>query len=198
MGRKSVNKFMNRDRLAMTAVSRCGYCTKTHLNNHIKDSRVNAYERAGWLKKETLVTNKNEKITAYKLTTEGKKVLEKNFGVKQHYKEQSVVHDLKIADRYFSLTDKERETWRTETQIRHEFNEKLQEIKQVDYNQYKKILDDMREGLYSMPDCAYTTEQGVEIFFEAITNNYGQAELEAKERVIEIVKEENTRYETTK
>ena len=198
MGRKSVNKLMNRDRLAMTAVSRCGFCTKQHLNNYIKDSRINSYERAGWLKKETIVSNQDKKVTAYKLTGEGKKVLEKNFGVKQHYKEQSIVHDLKIADRYFSLSENERESWRTETQIRSEFTEKLQEIRSQDYDRYQQILEDIREGLYSMPDCAYTTETGIEIYFEATTSNYSQIELEAKERVIEIVKEEHTTYETSR
>lgn len=198
MGRKSVNKLMNRDRLAMTAVSRCGFCTKQHLNNHIKDSRIQSYERAGWLKKETIVSNQNIKTTAYKLTGEGKKVLEKNFGVKHHYKEQSVSHDLKIADKYFSLSDKERETWKTETEIRHLFNEKIEEIKQNEYNRYEEILADMKEGLYSMPDCSFTLETGVEIYFEVITSSYGQVELEAKERAIEILKEDNTRYETSR
>lgn len=198
MGRKSVNKLMNRDRLAMTAVSRCGFCTKQHLNNYIKDSRIQSYERAGWLKKETIVSNQNIKTTAYKLTGEGKKVLEKNFGVKHHYKEQSINHDLKIADKYFSLSEKERETWRTETEIRHLFNEKLEEIKRNEYDRYEKILEDMRAGLYSMPDCSYTLETEIEVYFEATTSNYSQADYEAKERTITILKEDNTRYETSR
>ena len=36
-----------------------------------------------------------------------------------------------------------------------------------------------------MPDASYTNENGVEIAFEVVTNNYGEAEIEAKETAAE-------------
>ena len=32
-----------------------------------------------------------------------------------------------------------------------------------------------------MPDASYTSEGGIEIAYEVVTNNYGEAEIEAKE-----------------
>ena len=37
----------------------------------------------------------------------------------------------------------------------------------------------------SMPDAVYTRSDGVSVAFEVVTNNYGQAELEAKEQAAE-------------
>ena len=196
MPRKSINKLMYRDKQALTALSRCGYCTSNHLNNHVSDSRIKSYLRTGLISKETIVSNQNVKTTGYKLTGDGKKLLEKQFGVTGHYKAQSIPHDTKLADRYFSLSDSERESWRTETQLREEFYNKLEELREEQPNLYEQKLEELREGQISIPDCAYTTEQGIEIIYEVVTSNYGIEELDAKENAVEILKTEDSQYET--
>jgi hypothetical protein len=44
----------------------------------------------------------------------------------------------------------------------------------------------VEEKLISVPDCAYV-QNNIEVYMEIITNSYGQAEIEAKERFIEIM-----------
>ena len=196
MPRKSINRLMPRDKNALTAMSKCGYCTKDHLKNYVTDRRIGSYLKTGLITKETIVSNQNVKTTGYKLTSDGKKLLEKQYGITNHYKAQSVYHDTKLADRYFSLTEKERESWRTETELRQELYNKLEEMREQDANRYYEKLEELREGQISIPDCAYTTEQGVEVIYEVVTTNYGAEELEAKSQAVEILKEENTVYET--
>lgn len=86
------------------------------------------------------------------------------------------------------MSAKERETWKTETELRQELEEKLQEIKTIDYERYQEINRMLEEKLISTPDGAYIgKETGIETYFEVITNSYGQTEIEAKERFIEIM-----------
>lgn len=197
MARKScyVKNLMNRDRLALTSVSKCGYVRSEQLKTHISQNRIDSYCKEKLVTKEVFVNNKNESITAYKLTDKGKDTLEKNFGVKDHYKAQSISHDVKISDRYHSITEKEQDSWKTEKELRNEFNDRLAEIKQEDLDRYDEIIDQLRAGEISMPDCAYTSETGIEIIFEVVTNNYTIAELEAKENAVEIINS-NATYET--
>ncbi|MEO2601647.1 hypothetical protein [Clostridium butyricum] len=115
-----------------------------------------------------------------------KKVNRKKWGVKNHYIAQSVNHDLGISNKYFSLSDSEKETWKTETEIRKEFEEKLEELRNSDFERYNDINKMVEEKSMSVPDCAYI-ENNIEVYLEIITNSYGQAEVEAKERFIEIM-----------
>lgn len=185
---------MNRDRLALTALSNCGFVTKTQLNNYIKDNRINSYIKEKLIVKSIHVDNKNNSVTAYKLTNKGKEVLTKNFGVTNHYSARSISHDIKLSNRYFTLSEKEQATWRTESHIRDLFNTKMEQIREQDLDRYREIT----EQKISMPDCSYTLETGIEVYFEVITINYTQSDIEAKERTFNILKESNSRYETTR
>lgn len=52
---------------------------------------------------------------------------------------------------------------------------------QGDFLRANELEDMLRNHEISMPDAAYTTEGGDEVAFEVITNNYGEAEIQAKE-----------------
>lgn len=188
MAKAKIKKFYNRDRLALTTLSKIGFINEYHLKYFIADKRINSYLKDNLVTKEVFNKNTGEQLIAYKLTKQGKQLLEREWGVKNHYNSQSVNHDLGISDKYFSLSEQERETWKTETELRQEFEEKLQEIKIIDYERYEEINKMLEEKLISTPDGAYVDkETGIETYFEVITNSYGQTEIEAKERFVEIM-----------
>lgn len=188
MAKPKIKNLYNRDRLALTSISKCGHVRESELKNFIADKRINNYVKDNLVTREVFNKNNGEQLVAYKLTKEGKKLLEREWGVKNHYNAQSINHDLGISNKYFSLSEDKRETWKTETELRQELEEKLQEIKTIDYERYQEINRMLEEKLISTPDAAYIDkETGIETYFEVITNSYGQTEIEAKERFIEIM-----------
>lgn len=194
MAKKYIKNFYNRDRLALTSISRCGYCNKEQIKEFIADKRITNYLRDGIVIKETLNKNNGEKLEAYKLTAKGRNLLEKEWGVKGHYIAQSISHDLAIANKYFSLSQSERETWKTETEIREQFEARLYEIKSSNYQKYEEIQKMIEDKLISVPDCYFQLENKIEVYYEVITNSYSRSEIEAKERFIEFMNIKN--YQT--
>jgi DNA-binding HxlR family transcriptional regulator len=191
-----ITQFFNRDKMAFNALSKVGHATPSQLKScGVADSRIKNYVRDGLVEK---VAYKSGKDTgeAYKLTKAGREMASNNWGIKNHYHAQSVKHDLDIANKFFSLSDSQRDTWKTETELRDRFEERIQEIRDQGDEDTAKMYEDMlNQGLISMPDASYETEDGVEICYEVITNNYGEAELQAKEAYVQIVKCE---YETSR
>lgn len=187
MSKTYIKNFYNRDRLALTSLSKCGHCSRSNLNTYIADKRIKNYVRDNLITKEVFNKNNGEQIVAYKLTTQGREFLEKEWNVKNHYIAQSVVHDLGIANKYFSLTDSEKESWKTETEIRQEFREKLEELRESNISRYREINTLLEHKQISVPDCSYSTEKGVEVYFEVMTNSYGEQEIESKERFVEFM-----------
>ena len=53
MAKKYIKNFYNRDRLALTSISRCGYCNKEQIKEFIADKRITNYLRDGIVIKET-------------------------------------------------------------------------------------------------------------------------------------------------
>lgn len=190
MKKTYIKNFYYRDKKALMSISKCGHVSKEHLNNFIKDSRIKNYIRDGYITKEVFNKPNGNSMEGYKLTKQGRDFIEKQYGFKDHQHAQSLSHDLGIANKYFSLSEGERETWRTETELRREFEEQLNNLRYKDYERYEILREQLNDREISMPDCVYTTEQGVEVAYEVVTNSYGRAELEAKERYIQITKME--------
>lgn len=188
MSKKYIKNFFYRDEKALLSVSRCGYVSHNNLKEYIAEKRILNYVRDGLVTKESFSKNNGEQLIGYKLTADGRKFVEREYGFKYHQIAQSLNHDLGISNRYFSLSQEERDTWKTETQIRQEFEERLEEIRLNDYERYdeiNKLIDDRK---ISIVDCSYVDkESGIENYVEIITNSYGQAEIESKERMVEIM-----------
>lgn len=188
MSKKYIKSFFYRDEKALLAVSRCGHISHNNLKEYIAEKRISNYQRDGLVTKEVFSKNNGEQLVGYKLTAEGRKFVEREYGFKEHQIAQSLSHDLGIAKIYFSLTQEERDSWKTETQIRNEFEERIEEIRINDYDRYEEINKLIEEKQISVVDCSYVDkETGIENYVEVITNSYGQAEIEAKERFVEIM-----------
>ena len=187
MSKSKIKNFYNRDRLALTSISKCGHVKESQLKNFIANKRISNYVKDNLVTKEVFNKNNGIQLVAYKLTKEGKNLLEKEWGVKNHYNAQSINHDLGISNKYFSLNEVQRESWRTETELRQAFEERLEEIKIENFDRYKEINKMLGDKLISTPDCLYQSEIGIETCFEVTTNSYGEVELEAKENFVEIM-----------
>ena len=189
-----ITQFFNRDRTAFTALSKCGHLTISHLSQcGLAKSRVKNYIRDGLVEKAPF-KQAGDIVEAFKLTKLGREVAESNWALRSHYYAQSPAHDLTIANKYFSMPDNLRESWQTETQVRAQFQEHLNQLQIQGHEETVKMYKYMlAKGLISMPDAVYTNEQGLLVSFESITNNYGKEELQAKEAFVEIMK---TEYET--
>lgn len=124
---------------------------------------------------------------AYRLTAEGRKLVEREFNIKP-YSAQSARHDLKIADKYCTLTQKEQDSVKTETEIRYRMVEEIEKLKEQDLKEADRWAEMWENKQLSAPDMVYTTENGVEIAYEVITNNYGVEEIQAKENTITLLK----------
>lgn len=121
----------------------------------------------------------------YRLTAKGRDLCRRELSLST-YNAQNPAHDLTIADRYFSLSVTERETWQTETQCRDLLAEHIQQLRnQGDEDRVAEIWDKLKEGAISMPDAIYTSDSGVVVAYEVVTGNYGQEDIEAKEEAAE-------------
>lgn len=188
MSKKYIKNFFYRDEKCLLSISFCGHISHDNAREFIAEKRISNYIRDGLVTKEVFSKNNGEQLVGYKLTAEGRKFVEREYGFKEHQIAQSLNHDLGIANIYFSLSQEERDTWKTETQIRNEFEERIEEIRLNDYERYEEINKLIEARQISIIDCSYIDkETGIENYTEVITNSYGQAEIEAKERFIEIM-----------
>ena len=122
----------------------------------------------------------------YRLTSKGRDFCRRELSICRQYSAQNPAHDLALADRYFSLSETERETWRTESQSRDAVKEYIQQLReQGEEERSRELWERLEDGRLSMPDAVYTRSDGVSVAFEVVTNNYGREELEAKEQASE-------------
>src|SRR5690625_1481160 len=106
MARKKqyISQFFLRDKLAFTALSKTGIVRAESLKEHchLVDNRIKNYVRDGYVKKVIYKDGKEIK-EAYTLTSKGRILAEKEWGIQGHYHAQtkSPFHDLQLSDKYF-------------------------------------------------------------------------------------------------
>lgn len=154
---KYLKSLNDNDKQALLAIARCAHVTEEQLLTLITKNRIYSYLRDGMILEERYYHNSNG-FKGYKLSGKGKRTIEKTWGFKYFQHSQTLYHDAIIAEKYFELSRKEQETWKTETEI-------------------KEILNDMKNELetnkkYSAVDGAYRNKDNVDIGFEAVTSTY--------------------------
>lgn len=121
----------------------------------------------------------------YRLSKAGREFCRKELSLSL-YNAQNPAHDLALANRYFSLTQTERDTWRTEGQSREDIWEQIRLLReQGEEERAGELWDKLRENRFSMPDAVYTRDNGVSVAFEVTTGSYGSEEIAAKEETAE-------------
>lgn len=185
---KRITTIYPRDRKALSTLSRCGYLNRDQLSQFLRNKRIESYCKDGLITKSVYSQpgSKANDREVYRLTSKGRDFCRRELSLNRLYSAQNPAHDLVLADRYFSLSESERETWQTETQSREIINAHIQQLReQGDEEHARELWDKLQNGRLSMPDAVYTRSDGVSVAFEVVTNNYGQAELEAKEQAAE-------------
>ncbi|CEP82664.1 hypothetical protein [Paraclostridium sordellii] len=196
MARPSKNKHTDlkqifpRDKEFFGNIKNCGVVTTQHLKDAgITKSRMKEYIKCGYMQK---TKPENGGKFGYVATPRGKDFAEKTWGYerKDFYTFQSLEHCGKLAEEYFQ-TDHSRYEWRTESQAREMFQDKIEQIREEDPGRAEKIEQLWEKGDISMPD-ALVIERGTEriLAVEVITNSYGQQELQQKELFVEIMQVE--------
>ena len=183
MGKKRITTIYPRDKSALSALARCGYVSREQLGVFLREKRVQSYCKDGLVEKSVYSQpgEKTQDIEVYRLTKAGRELCRRELSL-PIYCAQNPAHDLALADRYFSLTESERETWRTESQSREDVCTEIRHLReQGEEERAGELWAKLQEGQLSMPDAVYTREDGVTVAYEVTTTNYGQEEITAKE-----------------
>lgn len=192
MAKQYIKTFMATDFKVFDAWSKVGFLTKDHIKDcGVADRRLNNYQRQGLVEKVQYRNPHNKQLEyCYKLTSAGKDFYTLRHEQEHHYYQaQSPQHDLAMADKYFSLSDHERSTWRTETEVRNEFKQHIESLRdQGNFERAKQLEDMYAAKQISVVDAVYETEQGVQVAYEVVTNSYGHQELQAKQEFVEVMK----------
>ncbi|MGG1639531.1 hypothetical protein [Paenibacillus sp. NRS-1760] len=197
MARRSkplVTQFFNRDRLVFTALYKVGHVSYDQLQTcGLADRRIQNLVRDGLVEK-VAYKRKGKSEYCFKLSKLGRETAARLWGLSYAYHAQSPIHDLGIAEKYFSLSEELREKWKSETQIRKEFEDRIADMRKEGNEVEAKLYQDMlKEKLISMPDGLYNNTEGIEVGVEIITNSYGIEEMRSKETFVSII---GCQYET--
>lgn len=184
---KPLKQIFERDKIFFQNLNNTGVVTPKHYKDAgVSSSRIKAYVKAGLIEK---TPKENGGDFGYKATVEGKKFAEKQWGIKrsESYVFQSLNHDKKLEEEYYNIDHSVYE-WKTESQARDMFRDRIEEIRKEDYERAVKIERMWENKEISMPD-AIVIERGTEriIAIEIITNNYGEEQLQAKETFVEVM-----------
>ena len=188
MAKKHITTIYPRDVQALSALGRCGYVTHDQLGEFLREKRINGYCKDGLVERSVYSRPgpKESDRTVYRLTAAGRNLCHKSLSMTRLYSAQNPAHDLVLANRYFSLSPTERDTWQTESQSRDTVCAHIRQLRdRGEEEQAQMLWDKLQDGRLSMPDSVYTSSEGVTVAFEVITNNYGQEELAAKEEAAE-------------
>ena len=160
-----------------TSLAICGHVHYEQIKGIWTDKRIRRFEEEGLIEKVEHVTKK-ETIVAYKLTESGARYVRKYIYDEAIYKSKSIKHDLGMADKYFSLSDDEQKTVRTESELRKELDT-MYARSEITKEEYENA---------SCVDFSYVSDStGIEVGFEVITSNYTKEEITAKETYCSIV-----------
>lgn len=119
--KKEEEKFKIRyvDKQAFKSFYICGHVREEQLLTLISKNRIETYKKNGWIKE---VSEGNQ--TAFKFMKAGREYVSNHLGWDQAYIPKSVNHDSILNNKFFSLSEAERESAKSETEVRNELMEK--------------------------------------------------------------------------
>lgn len=164
-------KILHRDKKAFKSLYICGHVREDQLLTILNPNRIKTYQKEGWIKK---VVSPNGKVD-FKFTKDGRDFVAKHLGWDQPYIAKSTTHDAILNNKFFSLNEAERESAKSETEVRNELREKAfftNEDKQKTED-YLKFLEEKTSPV----DFVYETidEETGEVYsvgFEGVTASY--------------------------
>lgn len=172
------------------ALSNTGHITKEQAINDLKhyssNKRLDTYIKNGIIEQRVDYWGQS-----YRFTQQGKEYVKNlDLGINYFQHPQSAYHDLKIANQYFSLSYDERESWKNETELKNDLIEYCNSLTEQGNYLGERYLEDYHNGVISIPDACYITETEETIIWEAITDSYGNRELQQKREYANVFKYE--------
>ncbi|MEG2848177.1 MAG: hypothetical protein RR904_05365 [Bacilli bacterium] len=187
---KYIKNLFERDKDMFHMLNKCGNADHDQMKQiGLSERRIKDMQREKLIEKTYYSQSKQDEknIKAYQLTDKGKSLIEREYGLANHNQSVSVRHNIDVANKYLNLEKEERETVLNERELRDMFLEKLEEIRDHDQERYDQLYEQLEQGQISMPDIAYTSVEGVQMAFETVTDNYGNAEIQAKEEACTVL-----------
>lgn len=169
-------KIRHVDKQALKAGYICGHVTESQLLTIISPNRLKTFKKNGWYKE---VGDSG----TLKFTKEGRDYVAKRLGWDQAYVPKSVRHDSILNKKFFSLNLEERESAKTETEVRNELMEKafLTNDDSQKTKDYIKFLEEQTSPVDFTYDRINESTGEVEtVGFEGVTPNYTPEERQMK------------------
>lgn len=184
MGRKHqyINNITSKDSNMLKAIARTGYLSHGMLRENlgIAERRIINFCRDAYIEKATFCNPKiNNTEDVYRLTSKGQDFVRRELNMEYIYRSSSPGHDLSLSAKYLSLEQAEQDTWQTEGQLRDQFLEMLEDMR--DEERYQDLVDKYDAHQISAIDASYVSSSGLSIGIEVTTDSYGRAEIQAKE-----------------
>lgn len=164
-------KILHRDKQALKAGYICGHVKEEQLLTIISPNRLKTYKQQGLFKE--VKSSKGE--TFLKFTKEGRDFVSDRLGWDHAYVAKSITHDAIISNKFFSLSVAERESAKSETEVKNELMEKAFFVNEDSQktNDYIKFLEEQTSPVDFVYDRIDEVTGEVEtIGFEAVTINY--------------------------
>ncbi|KAB3532932.1 hypothetical protein F8154_11060 [Alkaliphilus pronyensis] len=178
-------KILRRDKETLKAMTKCHYLAKEHFDRmKFSNKSLNRFLKMGVIESvEKIDKHSNDTVQLYRLTDYGKDYYRREINPQESfYSSTGHEHDLRVADVYTELysTGVPFE-WKTERELQQDFKDRIDEIRERDYNQAEQMLNDYRAGVYSSPDFAYSIG-GETVMVEVITGSgtYTESHIQAK------------------
>ncbi|MEQ3339919.1 hypothetical protein [Clostridium butyricum] len=164
--------YTEKDKQALLSIARCAHVREEHLLKLITANRIKSFIEQKLIDKRKCY-NPAHSFTSYTLTQKGKRFIKNNYNFKNFQHCQSVEHDSIISDKYFELKEKERKSWRTETDIK------------LVLEKYSYLQKEGKE--YSATDAFYIRETGEKIGYEVVTSSYTKLIFKQKRNCCELL-----------
>ncbi len=171
--------YNEKDKQALLSIARCAHVREEYLLRLITANRIKTFIEQKLIDKRKCY-NPAHHFTSYTLTQKGKRFMKNNYNFKnfQHTQSIEIFHTKLrqlniISDKYFELTEKERKSWRTETDIK------------LVLEKYSYLRKEGKE--YSATDAFYVRSDGKKIGFEVVTSSYTKACIQAKRNCCQLL-----------
>ncbi len=184
-------KFNKHDANVTLAVARCGTMTYQNLkdlgysDSRIKNRSCGEEKTLNYIGRDCTT---GEKL--YQLTDVGKDYAQRlgldrcdQYRCQGKDKTMNYEHDRKLSSVYCSLSQEERDMWKTEEQYKREIEEVREHIRQTDPDRWEEIKDTKMTAF----DGGYVDAQGQEHYVEVITQNYKGEMVASKEASAEML-----------
>ncbi|NCC54868.1 MAG: hypothetical protein EOM11_05220 [Erysipelotrichia bacterium] len=181
-GNKCIKRLNQRDMSFLKMMGKVGHIPKQNEEMFITNNRVSTFQNMGWINKVQC-----DGKEYYATTSEGREAIEEIVNITPYYS-TSPKHDEGLYNHYMEMSEKERGSWKTEKQLRNDYYELIERLREEDELYAQQLEKQFEERQISTPDFGYYDDE-IEQFIavEIITNHYTQEIIEAKERFCEVM-----------